>query len=442
MRPETRYARSGDIHIAYQVVGDGPFDLVFVPGFVSNLDHNWEWPALARMLTRLASFSRLIMFDKRGTGLSDRVSGVATLEERMDDVRAVMDAAGIEQATIFGVSEGGSMAALFAATYPARTRSLVLYGAFTRTNDWLTDRATLEAFHTALPEKWGTGFSAAGFAPSLANDKSFREWWARFERLGASPAAVVDLLRSELEIDIRPILKSIRVPTLIVHRVDDTLISVEAARLMAREIAGARLVELPGSDHLMWVGDVDAIADAIVEFLTGAAPVEEPDRVLATVMFTDIVESTRRAAALGDREWRALLDRHREDARRAFARFRGRQVQHTGDGFLATFDGPARAIRCAAALGQDARTLGLELRAGVHTGEITVSGDDVSGIAVHIAARIAAAAAPGEVLVSGTVKDLVDRSTPHQHAEPRAPRPGHGLDRARRTLRGYCATRW
>lgn len=325
----------------------------------------------------------------------------------MDDVRAVMDAAGIEQATIFGVSEGGSMAALFAETYPARTRSLVLYGAFTRTNDWLTDRATLEAFHTALPEKWGTGFSAAGFAPSLANDKSFREWWARFERLGASPAAVVDLLRSELEIDIRPILKSIRVPTLIVHRVDDTLISVEAARLMAREIAGARLVELPGSDHLMWVGDVDAIADAIVEFLTGAAPVEEPDRVLATVMFTDIVESTRRAAALGDRDWRALLDRHREDARRAFARFRGRQVQHTGDGFLATFDGPARAIRCAAALGQDARTLGLELRAGVHTGEITVSGDDVSGIAVHIAARIAAAAAPGEVLVSGTVKDLV-----------------------------------
>ena len=405
--PKTRYAKSGSVHIAYQVLGSGPLDLVIVPGFVSNIDLVWEWPPLARMIERLAGYARVILFDKRGTGLSDRVGGIPPLEERMDDVRAVMDAAGIEQATIFGVSEGGSMAALFAETYPARTRSLVLYGAFTRTNDWLTDRATLEAFHTALPEKWGTGFSAAGFAPSLANDKSFREWWARFERLGASPAAVVDLLRSELEIDIRPILKSIRVPTLIVHRVDDTLISVEAARLMAREIAGARLVELPGSDHLMWVGDVDAIADAIVEFLTGAAPVEEPDRVLATVMFTDIVESTRRAAALGDRDWRALLDRHREDARRAFARFRGRQVQHTGDGFLATFDGPARAIRCAAALGQDARTLGLELRAGVHTGEITVSGDDVSGIAVHIAARIAAAAAPGEVLVSGTVKDLV-----------------------------------
>jgi pimeloyl-ACP methyl ester carboxylesterase len=405
--PKTRYAKSGSVHIAYQVLGSGPLDLVIVPGFVSNIDLVWEWPPLARMIERLAGYARVILFDKRGTGLSDRVGGIPPLEERMDDVRAVMDAAGVEQATVFGVSEGGSMAALFAATYPARTRSLVLYGAFTRTNDWLTDRATLEAFHTALPEKWGTGFSAAGFAPSLANDKSFREWWARFERLGASPAAVVDLLRSELEIDIRPILKSIRVPTLIVHRVDDTLIRVEAARLMAREIAGARLVELPGSDHLMWVGDVDAIADAIVEFLTGAAPVEEPDRVLATVMFTDIVESTRRAAALGDRDWRALLDRHREDARRAFARFRGRQVQHTGDGFLATFDGPARAIRCAAALGQDARTLGLELRAGVHTGEITVSGDDVSGIAVHIAARIAAAAAPGEVLVSGTVKDLV-----------------------------------
>jgi class 3 adenylate cyclase len=405
--PKTRYAKSGAVHVAYQTVGDGPLDLVVVPGFVSNLDLMWDWPPLARMVERLAAHARVILFDKRGTGLSDRVGGVPPLEQRMDDVRAVMDAVGVEQAAIIGVSEGGSMAALFAATYPARTRSLVLYGAFTRADDWIADRATLEAFFAALPEKWGSGFSAAGFAPSLATDKSFRDWWARFERLGASPSAVFDLLRSELEIDIRPILKSILVPTLVVHRTEDTLISVAAARLMAREIPGARLVELPGRDHLMWVGDVDSITDAIIEFLTGLAPAAELDRVLATVVFTDIVDSTKRAAALGDRAWRALLERHREAARRAFQRYRGRDVQHTGDGFLATFDGPARAIHCAAEIRREARSLDLELRAGVHTGEVTVSGVDVSGIAVHIAARIAASAAPGEVLVSSTVRDLV-----------------------------------
>ncbi|HVO14195.1 MAG TPA: adenylate/guanylate cyclase domain-containing protein [Alphaproteobacteria bacterium] len=405
--PKTRYAKSGDVHVAYQTLGEGPLDLVIAPGFVSNLDLVWEWPPLADMIERLAGYARVTLFDKRGTGLSDRVGGVPPLEERMDDVRAVMDAAGIDQAAVMGISEGGSMAALFAATYPARTRSLVLYGAFTRADDWTIDRDRLKSFFNTIPESWGSGSSASAFAPTLTNDASFRDWWARFERLGASPAALVDLLRSELEIDIRPILRSIRVPTLIVHRTDDTLITVEAARLMARDIPDAKLVELPGRDHLMWVGDVDAVTDAIVEFLTGAAPVEEPDRVLATVMFTDIVDSTRRAAALGDHDWRALLDRHREDARRSFARFRGREVQHTGDGFLATFDGPARAIRCAAAVSKDARALGLELRAGLHTGEITVAGDDISGIAVHMAARIAASAAPGEVLVSATVKDLV-----------------------------------
>lgn len=405
--PKTRYAKSGDVHVAYQTLGEGPLDLVVAPGFVSNLDLAWEWPPLARMVERLAGYARVTLFDKRGTGLSDRIGGVPPLEERMDDVRAVMDAAGIERAAVMGISEGGSMAALFAATYPARTRSLILYGAFTRADDWKADRAALHAFFQALPEKWGSGFSAAAFAPTHEKDDSFRDWWARFERLGASPAAVMNLLRSELEIDIRPVLRSIRVPTLILHRTEDTLIAVEAARLMAREIPDAKLVELPGRDHLMWVGEVDGITDAIVEFLTGAAPVAEPDRVLATVMFTDIVDSTRRAATLGDRDWRALLDRHRDDARRAFARFRGRQVQHTGDGFLATFDGPARAVRCAAALSRDARALGLELRAGVHTGEVIVAGDDISGIAVHMAARIAASAASGEILVSATVKDLV-----------------------------------
>jgi class 3 adenylate cyclase len=427
MPPPTRYAKSGDVHVAYQMLGSGPFDLVIAPGFVSNLDLVREWPPLARMFERLAGYARIILFDKRGTGLSDRVGGIPPLEERMDDVRAVMDAAGIGQAAVMGISEGGSMAALFAATYPARVRALVLYGAFTRADDWLVDRATLDAFIEAIPEKWGSGFSAAGFAPTAAADDAFRGWWARFERLGASPTAVVDLLRSELEIDIRPILKSIRMPTLIVHRTDDTLITVEAARLMAREIPGATLVEQAGRDHLMWVGDVDAVTDAIIEFLTGAAPVVEPDRVLATVMFIDIVDSTRRAAALGDRDWRALLERHRDDERRAFVRHRGREVSHTGDGFLATFDGPARAVRCAAALGQGARALGLELRAGLHTGEITVANDDISGIAVHIAARIAALAAPGEVMVSGTVKDLV---------------AGSGLvfaDRGSRTLKGIDA---
>ena len=405
--PKARYAKSGDVHIAYQVVGEGPLDLVIVPGFVSNIDVMWEWPPLARIFERLAGYARLILFDKRGTGLSDRVGGIPPLEERMDDVRAVMDAAGVEQAAVMGISEGGSMAALFAATYPERVRALVLYGCFTCAGDWTIGREELEKFFQALPEHWGTGFSAPGFTRTLSKDKTFRDWWARFERLSASPAAVVTLMRTNLEVDIRPILRSIRVPTLILHRAEDATITVEAARLMEREIPDARLVEVPGDDHLMWVGEVEPITDAIIEFLTGAAPVFEPDRVLATVLFTDIVESTKRAAALGDHAWRALLDRHREAARRAFARFRGREVQHTGDGFLAIFDGPARAIRCANQILDDARALDLELRAGIHTGEITVTGDDVSGIAVHIAARIAATAAPGEVLVSATVKDLV-----------------------------------
>ncbi|MGE5146763.1 MAG: adenylate/guanylate cyclase domain-containing protein [Candidatus Eiseniibacteriota bacterium] len=405
--PKTRYAKSGDVHVAYQILGDGPLTLIIAPGFISNLDLLWEWPPLARFVERLAAHARVILFDKRGTGLSDRVGGIRPLEERMDDVRAVMDAAGVEQAAVMGLSEGGSMAALFAATYPERTRSLVLYGAFTRVADWKIDRPMLDKFFEALPERWGTGSTAGAFAPTAAQDESFRDWWARFERLGASPSAVIDLLRSELDIDIRPILKSIRVPTLVVHRTDDTTITVEAARLMAREIPGARLVETSGRDHLMWVGNVDAIADAIIEFLTGMAPAAELDRVLATVLFTDIVDSTRRAQALGDRAWRALLERHRDAARRTFQRYRGREVHHTGDGFLATFDGPARAIRCAAEISREAGALDLALRAGVHTGEITVTGEDVSGIAVHVAARIAAAAAPGEVLVSGTVRDLV-----------------------------------
>ena len=407
MRPETRYARSGDIHIAYQVVGDGPFDLVFVPGFVSNLDHNWEWPALARMLTRLASFSRLIMFDKRGTGLSDRVSGVATLEERMDDVRAVMDTVGSERAALFGISEGGAMSTLFAATYPERTRALVLYGTYASFTEWVLRADRLSAFIEAIESAWGTGASVRNFAPDMADDRTFRDWWARFERLGASPRAVIDLTRMNAEIDTRPILPTIRVPTLIVHRSGDTRVNVKAGRFLAAHIPGARYVELPGRDHVVWGGDTDAVIDAVEQFLTGSVRAVDADRVLATVMFTDIVDSTRRAAALGDRAWRTLLDQHHAAVRHELTRFRGHEVKTLGDGFLATFDGPARAIRCAAALRDTLRGLGIGLKVGLHTGEVAVSQEDVSGIAVHIAARVAAAADADEVLVSSTVKDLV-----------------------------------
>ena len=407
MLPKTHYAKSGDVHIAYQVVGAGPFDLVFMPGFVSNLDHSWEWPQLARMLNRLASFSRLILFDKRGTGLSDRVAGIATLEQRMDDVRAVMDAVGSERAAIFGISEGGAMSTLFAATYPERTRALALFGAYASYTTWVLSHDRIPAFIQIIESNWGTGATVEIFAPEMANDPAFRDWWARFERLGASPQAVINLTRMNADIDIRAILPSIRVPTLIVHRTGDTRVSVEAGRYFAAHIPGAVYVELAGRDHAAWAGDSDAAIDTIERFLTGTVVTADADRVLATVMFTDIVGSTRQAAALGDRDWRMLLDRHRAVARSEFGRHRGREVQNTGDGFLVTFDGPARAIRCADAVRDAVRPLGLDLRIGVHTGEITIDGSDISGIAVHLAARVADAARAGEVLVSGTVKDLV-----------------------------------
>jgi class 3 adenylate cyclase len=407
MLPKTHYAKSGDVHIAYQVVGAGPFDLVFMPGFVSNLDHSWEWPQLARMLNRLASFSRLILFDKRGTGLSDRVAGIATLEQRMDDVRAVMDAVGSERAAIFGISEGGAMSTLFAATYPERTRALALFGAYASYTTWVLSHDRIPAFIQTIESNWGTGATVEIFAPEMANDPAFRDWWARFERLGASPQAVINLTRMNADIDIRAILPSIRVPTLIVHRTGDTRVSVEAGRYFAAHIPGAVYVELPGRDHAAWAGDSDAAIDTIERFLTGTVATADADRVLATVMFTDIVGSTRQAAALGDRDWRMLLDRHRAVARSEFGRYRGREVQNTGDGFLVTFDGPARAIRCADAVRDAVRPLGLDLRIGVHTGEITIDGSDISGIAVHLAARVADAARAGEVLVSSTVKDLV-----------------------------------
>ncbi len=410
MQPETKYAKSGDVNIAYQVVGDGPLDLVFVHGFASHVEYAWEDPSLARFLRRLASFSRLILFDKRGTGLSDRVSvtELPTLEQRMDDVRAVMDAVGAERAALLGVSEGGPMSTLFAATYPERITALAMYGAFAgRFFGLPASPEHVQPFLDAMERNWGQGFGVFLFAPSVADDESCRQWWARFERLALSPGAAVALVRMNVEIDIRHVLPAIRVPTLVLHRAGDRAVSVEQGRYMAEHISGAKYVELPGDDHAPWIGDQDAILDEIEEFLTGVRPAPEPDRVLATVLFTDIVGSTKRAAELGDRRWRDLLDGYYAVAHKELGRFRGREVKTMGDGFLATFDGPARGIRCACAVSDAALALGIESRAGLHTGECEVIGDDLGGIAVHIGARVAAMADAGQVLVSSTVKDLV-----------------------------------
>jgi class 3 adenylate cyclase len=407
MLVETHYAKSGDLRIAYQVVGNGPLDLVLVPGFISNLDLYWEEPTVARFLTRLSSFSRLILFDKRGTGLSDRLGALPTLEERMDDVRAVMDAVGSERAALFGMSEGGAMSMLFAATYPERTQALILYGTYAHFHTWVLPPDRFEPFLEKIEQSWGKGASLSAFAPSKATDERFKQWWARFERLSASPSAAIMLMRMNSQIDVRHVLPAIRVPTLILHRSGDTRVNVEAGRFLAASIPGASYVEFPGPDHLTWAGNVDRLADEIEEFLTGTHGEVEPDRVLATVLFTDLVDSTRRAEEMGDRRWHVLLDEHNQIVRREIARFRGREVKTLGDGFLATFDGPARAVRCASAIIAALRALELEVRCGVHTGEIEMKGDDIGGIAVHIAARVAAVAEGGQVLVSRTVRDLV-----------------------------------
>ena len=412
MPPETRYTKSGDVNIAYQVVGQGPLDLVLVPGWISNIDVFWEEPAFNRFLTRLASFSRLILFDKRGTGLSDRVADMPSLEVRMDDVRAVMDAVGSERAALFGYSEGGTMCALFAATYPARTSALIMAGAFARRMSapdypWGVTEEQMDAFVDKIQREWGGPVGVDMRAPSMAHDEGFRQWWARWLRASASPAAAVKLVRMNMEIDIRHVLPAIRVPTLILHSVNERFLDVEGSRYMAAQIPGAKLVELPGADHAPWLEDADMIVSEIEEFLTGARPVSEPDRVLATVLFTDIVGATEKAAGLGDRRWHDLLDSHHACVRRELARFRGREIDTAGDGFLATFDGPARAVRCACAISDAVRPLGVEIRAGLHTGECEVMGEKVGGIAVHIGARVAAHARANEVLVSNTVKDLV-----------------------------------
>jgi pimeloyl-ACP methyl ester carboxylesterase len=412
MPPETRYAKSGDLNIAYQVVGEGPFDLVYVPGWISNVELMWEEPAHARVLGRLAGFSRLILFDKRGTGLSDPVplDRLPTLEERMDDVRAVMDAAGCEQAAIFGFSEGGLMSVLFAATYPERTTALVLYGIFAK-RIWSPDypwAPTPEARRREVEElerDWAKSMDLDQLAPS--EDDEFKQRLATYFRRSASPGAAVALLRMNTEIDVREVLPSIRAPTLVMHRVDDRDVKVEESRWIATRIPGAKYVELAGDAHTLWAGDTDAIVDEIEEFLTGARPAPGTDRVLATVLFTDLVGSTERATTLGDRRWRELLERHHAVIRRELDRFRGSEIDTTGDGFFAAFDGPARAVRAACTIRDSVRELGLNLRAGLHTGECELMQDKIAGIAVHTGARVAAAAGAGEVLVSSTVRDLV-----------------------------------
>ncbi len=408
MHPVTRYAKSGNVHVAYQVFGEGPLDLVFVPGFISNIENYWEEPSFARWLLGLARFARVIAFDKRGTGMSDRVDSLPNLDERMDDVRAVMDAADSKRAAVYGLSEGGSLATLFAATYPERCQALVLCGAFANFRSWFPTAERLDAFYEYVETKWGTGANITTWAPSRKDDPAFREWWARRERLGASPAAVIALMRMNSMIDISGILPFVRVPTLVIHRINDPIVNIEAGRQLARGIPNARLLELPGDTHLPFLGDdVDQITDQIAEFLTGAKPVSAGDRTLATVLLTDIVDSTKRAEAMGDRRWHDLLDAHNSVLRRELKRFRGVEVKTLGDGFLATFDGPGRAINCALALIDAIKSLGIEIRAGMHTGEVEISDEDVRGIAVHIAARVAALAGPSECLVTRTVKDLV-----------------------------------
>lgn len=406
--PETRYARSGDVRIAYQVVGDGPPDLVFVPGFVSNIELFWDIPAWARFFSRLSAFSRLIMFDKRGTGLSDRDVGIATLEERMDDVRAVMDAVESERAALFGFSEGGAMSVLFAATYPRRVQSVVLCNSFARSSVFLDDDV-FNARLASIDRAWGSGEYLLRLMPEWASEADKRGA-ARLERQSASPSAVIALLQMNRKIDVRHVLPTVRLPTLVMHRARDSNVTIEAGRLLADGIPGAQFVELPGSSHVPVYEPeiVDRIIGETEEFLTGSRSSEvKHDRVLATVMFTDIVDSTRRAAELGDREWRALHERHDGAVRQQLTRFRGQEVKNLGDGFLATFDGPARAVRCAAAISESVQPLGIAVRSGLHTGEIELADDDVSGIAVHIAARVAAEADAGETVVSSTVRDLV-----------------------------------
>ena len=412
MPPIARYAQSGDVNIAYLVQGDGDLDIVWIPPWISQVEYLWAEESLGRVMDRLTTFSRVITFDRRGSGLSDPLSGAPTLEEQMDDVIAVMDAACSERAAVAGTLEGGPMAALFAATHPDRVSHLVLYSTFARATwapgyEWAWTAEERQFHMDQAVEHWGEGLVAGGVAPSLAGDADFMEWAGRLERLAASPATIRRIFDLIGEIDVRDILPSIRVPTLVMHRRQDTFIELEHSRYMAERIPDAQLVLLDGGDNMFSIGDSEGLLGEIEEFLTGERHQAEADRMLATLLFTDICGSTERAAQLGDRSWRYMLERHDALFRRALDRHRGREVKHTGDGFLATFDGPARAIRCAADLTDSVGSIGIQIRAGLHTGELEVMDGDLSGLAVHIAARVMDQAGPSEVLVSSTVKDLV-----------------------------------
>jgi class 3 adenylate cyclase len=416
MRPapvKTRYARTGDARVAYQVIGDGSLDVILVPGFVSNVEYQWNLPGVAPVLERFASFSRLIAWDKRGTGLSDPIDHLPPLDERMDEMLAVLDAVGSERTALFGISEGGPLSILFAATYPDRVSALALYGSFPRMARADDYRIGLPADvydgpnRQALLDGWGEAALMEVFAPSYAGDEEMREAWGTFQRLGASPSMGLATLEAVLEIDVREVLPTITVPTLLLHRRGDRAVRVENSRYMADRIPHARYVELEGDDHLWFAGDVDSIFDEVQEFLTGARHSTVSNRTLATVLFTDIVDSTRTLTTLGDEAWRRLLGEHDAVVRDELDRFRGRQIKSLGDGVMASFDGPARAVACASAIRDRLRRLGIAIRAGLHTGECETVGSDLAGVAVNIAARVSALAGPGEVLVSQTVKDLI-----------------------------------
>jgi pimeloyl-ACP methyl ester carboxylesterase len=409
---DIRYVKSGEAHLAYRVFGEGPRDIIIVPGTVSHAELYWDLPANKYMLTRLTAFARVIVFDKRGQGLSDRI-GEQTLEERAGDVHAILDAVGSKRAAIYGWSEGGAMSLMFAATYPERTDALVLVGSYASmcAGPWSLSRESMEAAVNAIERGWGKGVLVNVNAPSRVDDQAFVRWWAHLERASASPGAISALIRANYDIDVRHVLSSINAPTLIFHRVEDSLVPVQAGRYLAEHIPGARYVELPGADHLIQTLDHDDLShllDEIEEFLTGSKQrPQEPDRVLLTLLMNDIVGSTELATRVGDRRWNELLTQYYATVRRELAAFRGKESATTGDGVLATFDGPARAIRCAASIRESVRPLGIDIRTGLHTGECELIDGGIGGIAVHIAARVSAQAGAGEVLVSSTVKDLV-----------------------------------
>jgi class 3 adenylate cyclase len=410
--PETQYTKSGDVYLAHQVLGDHPLDLVYVPGTLSHVEWMWEWPPYAGLLRRLASFRRLILFDKRGMGLSDRGSALPTIERQMDDIGAVMDAVGSERADLLGGEDGATMALVFAATYPDRVRSVITYSTRARflpdvDYPWGTPPEVVDSLKQVMRETWGKEGLEWIVTPSAASDEQHNRWFRQAQRLSASPGTVLELFDLWTQIDSRAVLPAVRVPVLLLHRLDNAVTEVGHARYLVDALPDARLVELPGADEFIWVGDVQAVVDEIQDFLTGVRTRPPSDRAFATVLFTDIVGSTEQAARLGDSRWRNLLDDHDRLAARHLRDFRGRLVKSTGDGVLAVFDGPGRAVRCACTLRDEVRRLGIELRAGLHSGEVELRGHDVGGLAVHIASRVEAFAGPGEVLISRPTANLL-----------------------------------